>query len=276
MRFDKSAGMPTMNASAETSPPTADTIGCALREAIEQRPALAKACRALAIELHPDLVVLDGSVTSIAAKRRLVLLAAQRGAGLGVCDRVKVEAVEPRNDAVIAAGFLDAVAGEPNFSGYRVLALADDTTPVAGETMDTDAENDDGDALETDRLRQANVIGASVTGATVRLEGRVASLTHRRLAEVLAWWIPGTTDVDNRLYVTPPEKDTDQEISDAVHMALEKDPRLDAENLNVRTRAREVRLAGALPSNEQRHMAECDAWYVRGVHTVTNDIVVAR
>ncbi|MDX1431108.1 MAG: BON domain-containing protein [Gammaproteobacteria bacterium] len=229
-----------------------------IREAIARQPALAAECRAVFVELHPDVVLLDGTVETIAAKRRLALLVGQSTGGLGLLDRVRVERAETRDDVDVARDLLDALMREPIFRGYRVVEIAGDTLELPP------AENEAGDT----------VIGAAVRDSTVALAGTVGSLTHRRFAEVLAWWTPGTGDVDNRLYVTPSEKDSDEEITDAVSMALEKDPWIDAAGIDVRTNGREVHLAGTLPSAEQRRMAEYDAWYVRGVHAVTNDIEI--
>ncbi|HSN18516.1 MAG TPA: BON domain-containing protein, partial [Gammaproteobacteria bacterium] len=111
-------------------------------------------------------------------------------------------------------------------------------------------------------------IRVDVKDCVVRLEGHVRSLSHRRLAEVIAWWVPGSCDVHNHVRVKPAEKDNDDEITDAVLMVLEKDPLLHAESLNVHTKDRTVTLSGAVHSEEQRRMAIYDCWYVPGVHEV--------
>ena len=100
------------------------------------------------------------------------------------------------------------------------------------------------------------------------------SLSHRRLAEVLAWWTTGVVGVNNQLRVTPAEEDNDDEITDALRMVLEKDPWLDAGQIWAHTHGGTVVLDGLLPSNEQKHMAECDAWYINGVTKVKNRIEV--
>lgn len=235
-----------------------DDIEQAIRLAIEEQPRLTTECRSVSIELHPDVLVLDGLVETIAAKRRLALLAAQNGGGLGVLDRVGVQTATVREDAEIAIDLVDALKHEPIFQDYRVLALPADVTslpehiaPIGNST-----------------------IGVAVGAGTARLLGIVASLFHRRIAEVLCWWIPGVTDVNNHLYVMPSETDSDQEITNAVRIALHKDPWLNAPRLDVSTRSREVKLAGTLPDAAQRRRAECDAWYVRGVHEVVNKIEI--
>lgn len=229
-----------------------------IRTAIAHRPRLTAECRSLAIELHPDVLVLDGKVETIAAKRQLVLLAARNGGGLGVLDRVRVEAATAREDAEIAIDLLDALAQESILKDYRIQILPGDAEPTSVAPTSDDT----------------STIGVTVREGTARLEGTVAMLLHRRLAEVLCWWIPGTTNVDNHLYVMPSAPDSDQEITDAIRTALDKDPWLDASLLRVSTHDREVKLAGALPNNAQCQRAESDAWYVRGVHGVMNKIEI--
>jgi osmotically-inducible protein OsmY len=118
------------------------------------------------------------------------------------------------------------------------------------------------------------MIGVRAADGVIELAGRVESLCHRRLAEVLSWWSPGCADVNNHLYVTPAERDSDAAITEAVRLALEKDPRIDAAHIAGRTIDRVVMLIGTLPVDEQKQIAEDDAWYVAGVHEVDNRIRV--
>ena len=46
--------------------------------------------------------------------------------------------------------------------------------------------------------------------------GAAISLSHKRLAGVLAWWTPGCRDVVNSLDIVPPERDSDEEVQDAL------------------------------------------------------------
>ncbi|WP_437567732.1 BON domain-containing protein [Sorangium sp. So ce542] len=95
------------------------------------------------------------------------------------------------------------------------------------------------------------------------------------LAGVLCWWAPGTRDVMNALEVDAPEEDNDDEISDAVRIVLEKDPLLDASEIGVSTERSRVTLRGLVASEEQRRIAENDAWCVFGVNDVSNEIEVS-
>src|SRR4030067_2267948 len=87
-------------------------------------------------------------------------------------------------------------------------------------------------------------INIEVRDGVVDLEGQVWSLSHKRLAGVLAWWIPGVLDVINSIEVNPPEEDSDGELSDAVRLALEKDRLVDAQSLKVSTNGYVVTLEG--------------------------------
>jgi osmotically-inducible protein OsmY len=117
-------------------------------------------------------------------------------------------------------------------------------------------------------------IAFSVEDGVVTLNGDVPGLAHKRLAGVLAWWVPGSRDVINGMGVLPPEADSDDEIADSVRMALEKDPFVDASQIRVGVKNSAVTLAGIVPSVSERDMAEFDAWYVFGVDRVDNRIEV--
>jgi osmotically-inducible protein OsmY len=80
--------------------------------------------------------------------------------------------------------------------------------------------------------------------------------------------------VINGLAVDPPEEDTDDEITDAVRLVLEKDRFIKADQIRVRTRNRVVTLEGLVPNTTIREMAEFDAWYVFGVDRVVNRLQV--
>ncbi len=117
-------------------------------------------------------------------------------------------------------------------------------------------------------------LGLSVAHGVVTLDGIVPSLAHKRLAGVLAWWVPGVRDVVHGLEVVPPEEDSDDEVSDAVRLVLEKDPLVDAGQLGVATRRGVVTLSGVVRCDVERRAAERDAWCVFGVDGVKSAIQV--
>jgi osmotically-inducible protein OsmY len=117
-------------------------------------------------------------------------------------------------------------------------------------------------------------IQVSVTGGVVLLDDHVTSLIQKRLAGVLAWWVPGSRDVINGMEVVPPQEDSDEEIAKAVCLVLEIDPFVNAERIRVTVKKAVVRLEGDAPSSPQKEMAEFDAWYVFGVDRVDNRLEV--
>jgi osmotically-inducible protein OsmY len=80
--------------------------------------------------------------------------------------------------------------------------------------------------------------------------------------------------VINGIAVEPREEDAPILIEEAVRIALDKDPFVDASQVRVGVRQRTVRLTGSVHSPEARDAAEWDAWYVFGVDNVINEIEV--
>ena len=97
----------------------------------------------------------------------------------------------------------------------------------------------------------------------VTLNGSIPGLTSKRLAGVMAWWVPGVRDVVNGLEVDPPEEDNPDMIEEAVRVALEKDPLVNASQLRVG-----VRKTWAVTAKAESEAAERDAWCVFGVDNV--------
>jgi osmotically-inducible protein OsmY len=135
-----------------------------------------------------------------------------------------------------------------------------------------------GERVETVRepSEARGVIEIEVEDGVVTLNGRVPGLDDKRLAGVLAWWVPGSRDVVNGIAVEPPEDDSDDAILEALRLVLEKDPFVDASQIRVGVKNALVRLTGLVPTEAEREMAEFDAWYVFGVDKVDNRIEVHR
>ncbi|SDD97240.1 BON domain-containing protein [Cupriavidus sp. YR651] len=109
----------------------------------------------------------------------------------------------------------------------------------------------------------------------VTLNGQVISLSHMRLAGVLAWWSRGCRCVVNDLVVAPAERDSDEEITEALQLVLETDPFVDAARIRVRTENKVVTLDGYASSEGARKQVERDAWYVQGVENVVNHVALS-
>lgn len=203
-----------------------------------------------------DLVV-DGEVADIAAKKLALEQAAATADVRGIIDRLRVAPAERMADGAIRDLVRDALVGEP--------ALAACSIRVFVKKQWEPVRVVDG---------ASGVIDISVEDGVVLLDGGVPGLGLKRLAGVLAWWVPGSRDVTNGLGVTPPEEDNDGEVTDAVRLALEKDPLVNPDQIRVSTRDAVVTLQGQVPTESEREAAEFDAWYVFGVDKVVNQIQV--
>ncbi len=202
-------------------------------------------------------LTLEGEVSNVAAKK----LALERAAALpevaGIVDRLRVAPATPMGDGEIADHLRDALLQEP--------ALAD-----CGLRLRRGVHEE----IARQPARAAGEMAVVVADGIVTLNGELPSLARKRIAGVLAWWVPGSRDVINGIAVTPEEEDSDEEIAEAVRVALEKDPFVDAGQIRVGVRRAVVRLTGLVPTGSEREMAEFDAWYVFGVDKVVNDLAV--
>jgi hypothetical protein len=225
--------------------------------ALQDDPRLQLRREDIDLRFEGDVLVLEGVVPDIRARRLVPRIAretlGESSGGPAVLDRLRVKREETREDGEIVDAVLERLASEPVFDNHRVLQ---GNSPDAADASD-------------------HAIYIDAADGVVRLSGSVESLSHRRLAEALAWWVRGTADVENRLQLSPAERDNDAEINDAVRLLLEKDPWIDAGHVGVDTRNGVVVLSGALPGEEQKRMAEDNAWYVAGVRDVDNHIATA-
>jgi osmotically-inducible protein OsmY len=177
----------------------------------------------------------------------------------GIVDRLRVAPAEPMEDGEIRDHVCAAFLQEPAFLGYTIRALVKESWETVRETPGG----------------PTGLIEVEVADGVVTLNGRVGSLSHMRLAGVLAWWVPGSRDVVNGLEVLPPEEDNDDEVADAVRLVLEKDPFVNAGQIRVTCSDYTVTLEGLVPKPLEKEMAEADAWYVFRVGKVINRIDIA-
>lgn len=226
--------------------------------ALEREPRIDLHHCPIKVEYGDGVLTLEGETCSIAAKKLSLELAAAVPGVTGIVDRLRVVQAEPMEDGAIRDHICDALLQEPAFQDYVIRALVKEAWESVREPP--------GD--------MAGVMEVEVGDGVITLNGRVASLSHMRLAGVLAWWVPGSRDVVNGLEVDPPEDDNNDEVIDAVRLALEKDPFVNAGQIRVSCRDYEVTLEGLVPKPLEREMAEADAWYVFRVGKVINRIEV--
>ena len=56
----------------------------------------------------------------------------------------------------------------------------------------------------------------------VTQNGTIPGLTSKRLAGVMAWWVPGIRDVVNGIEISPPEEDSADMIEEAIRVTLDR------------------------------------------------------
>jgi len=212
----------------------------------------------------PSLTVDANGTATIAAEvdnvaiKRLALerLAATEGIS-GIVDRLRVKPALAMSDDGILDHLRKTLYAEPAFQHLTIKEREGGNTKLVRVAPEPRGE-----------------IEIQVNQGVIILNGRVPGFASKRLAGVLAWWVPGARDVVNGIAVEPPEEDTPDEIEEAVRIALDKDPFVDASQVRAGVRTTTVRLTGAVHSPEARDAAEWDAWYVFGVDDVINELEV--
>jgi osmotically-inducible protein OsmY len=238
--------------------PTKEDVLNKVRAALRSEPRLDLHRFPVALDFDAGVLTLDGEMPNVAAKKLALGRTAALGAVTGIIDRLRVVPASHMGDNEIRQHIRDALLQEPALRDCTIRERVKGEVEIVREPADA----------------SLGTIEIKVEGGVVTLDGDLPSLARKRLAGVLAWWVPGSRDVVNGLGVTPPEDDSDDEIADAVRIVLEKDPFVDAGQIRVGVRRAAVTLVGLVPTDSEREMAEFDAWYVFGVDKVVNNIEV--
>ena len=234
----------------------ADEVVGTIQAALEREPRVNVHAHPIEVTFADGIVTVSGEVGGIAAKKLALEIAASPAPVTGIVDRLRVEPSERMEDGAIRDRVCNAFLSEPAFEEYTVRAVV---------------------KQEIERVRQAEgqyCLEIEVSGGVVVLNGTVPSLSHRRLAGVLAWWVPGSRDVVNGVEISPAMEDNDDEIADVLRLVLEKDPMVNASQIRVLCRNFVVTLNGAVSTLNSRMAAEADAWYLLGVNSVNNNLAI--
>lgn len=235
-----------------------DRILKEVRAALEREPRINLHKFRVEMEFRDGVLTLEGEVEHVAAKKlSLELAMAVRGV-TGIVDRLHVTPATRMGDGAILDAVRDALLQEPMLMNCSVHVIRRGQLEPVREVAD----------------EPRGAIRVSVTDGVVLLDDHVTGLTQKRLAGVLAWWVPGSRDVINGMAVVPDQPDSDEEMAKAVRVVLKKDPFVNEERIRVLARQSVVMLEGDAPSVPQKEMAEFDAWYVFGVDKVVNHIEV--
>src|SRR5512139_2469330 len=186
-----------------------------VRRAFREEPRLGPGFDLDRIEMEGDgVLLLEGNVPRLAQKKLALLRAGAVPGVTELIDRVHVAAAAPiRHIRSQLAGML---AEDENLSDCESREVADGVVPT--------------DFRPVTRIvgRPAGRIDIEEEDGVVTLDGTVPTLVRKRLAGVMAWWVPGVRDVINGIAVEPPEEDGPDQIEEAVRVVLDRDPSVDA------------------------------------------------
>jgi len=203
-------------------------------------------------------LILEGETESIAAKKVALEVAASTPGVTGIVDRLRVTPARRMGDGEIRDQVRDALLAEPAFANCAIRIHANGRWDTVRERF----------------ASAGDFFAVSVEDGIVTLDGTVKSLSHKALGGALAWWVPGSRDVVNRIEVDPPQPLDDSKTREAVGLVLQKDPLVDADAIRVLARNLVAVLEGYVANRSERDRAEMDAWYVIGVDLVINRLEV--
>ncbi|HTR10832.1 MAG TPA: BON domain-containing protein [Paraburkholderia sp.] len=214
------------------------------------------------ISLESGALTVTGEVPDVASKKRLIQLTRAHSGGEALIDRLRVSVAQPLGDGELRTRICERFLQTIEYRNCVICARAKGQLEMLRGTMDQ--AGDEG----------AGVVEVNVEDGVVTLTGQVISLSHRRLASAIAWWVGGCRDVVNLLELVPAEADGDEEICEALALVLESDPRVHAGQITINVEDKRITLAGCVATEAERRQAEMDAWCLDTVAGVVNRIEV--
>jgi len=234
-----------------------ETMTRKVHAALEREPRINIHRFPIAISNADGVVLLEGELADVAAKKLALDPAASVGGVSGIVDRLRVVAGERRGDGAVRDSLARLLLESPEFRNCTIRSHTNERDDVLRTAADGIGD-----------------IEISVADGIITLEGHVISQSHRRFAGVLAWWTPGRRDVVNSLAVRPDYEDRDDEITDVMRLVLEADSQVNADQIRPNCVNGVVMLDGNVPTAEQKRRAELDAWALYGVTRVVNRLSV--
>ena len=228
-----------------------------IREALRRIPRMDSDGAPLNLSLAGGALTIRGEVSDVAVKRQALGAAASINAVNRVVDRLTVTPGETMGDRQIRDQFRDVLYREPLFTDFMLIA-ADRGSPTV---LRRPAE-------------AAGRIEYDIDRGIVTLDGSVPTAEHKRLAGVLAWWVPGRRDVINTIAVETGESNDAETMAVWVKEILDRDEHLDASAIHVVAENEAIHLSGQVSSAKECDQAEFDAWYIDGVESVINAITI--
>jgi osmotically-inducible protein OsmY len=130
-------------------------------------------------------------------------------------------------------------------------------------------------ALDEEQAVDAPRIGAQVDGGDLRLVGVVATDAERFMAEHVASGVPGVRSIQNRLQVSIPLAQSDEELETLITRRFEVEPVLSTAEIEVDVDGRSVWLTGVVPDERAFERARWIATRAAAVRNVdTTGLVI--
>lgn len=200
-------------------------------------PVLRGRYRQVRVRVDDAGIALDGTVETLAEKRAIVNAVRQVEAHGQLRDGLTIVGPAPLSDVELTRHAQDAIAQDAGLRGQDISAAAFE--------------------------------------GVVTLSGRVDSYEARCLASLAVWWVPGVSEVRDRLEQVPAQTPTAADVRDVVVLAFERDVLVPHEAIAVSVDPDfRVTLVGAVPTEEARRAAEFDAYCIQGVTFVDNRLAV--
>ena len=230
----------------------------AVRAAFEREPRINLHRYPIEMDFADGVLTLEGEAEHIAAKKLAMELAIMVPGVTGIVDRLHVVPATHMGDGAIVDAVRNALLQDVAFDTCAIKVKKKGHVEIVREAL----------------ADPHGVIEVSVKDGVVLLDDHVLTHTQKRLAGVLAWWVPGSRDVINGLAVASPQPDSDSDLTKAIRLVLEKDRLIKSDGIQIATARGVVTLHGVVPNDAQKEMAEFDTWYVFGVDKVVNRLEV--
>lgn len=168
-----------------------------------------------------------------------------------------------------------------------VRNITNNLVAVHRPRQDDDIEADIVRRWESDPWIDESLLGLMVEKGAVSLTGTVGSLDEKRRA-IRDAWVDGVKAVEatalnirwwayNRMRRSPADQQrSDEQIREALHMALKYDARTKRSPIDIAVSDRIVTLSGVVQSLDGKRAAGSDAENITGVRRVSNNLEVSR
>jgi osmotically-inducible protein OsmY len=166
----------------------------AVRAAFEREPRINLHKYPVRMDFSEGVLTLEGEAEHVAAKKLSLELAIAVSGVTGIVDRLHVTPSTHMGDGAILDAVRDVLLHAPGLQNCTIQVKRKGTWETVREATVT----------------PHGVIQLSVTDGVVLLDDHVTSLIQKRLAGVLAWWVPGSRDVINGMEVVPLQEDSDE------------------------------------------------------------------